>query len=106
MIDSAVMDSLKNAKECMGKNDLITAVKNWRECLKYDPQNREAKNALAENQSQIKSLRDKSYLEGLGAYGKEDIEGAVLKWKDVLILDPNYEKAQLNIEKAERKKQR
>lgn len=106
LIAKSVKKSLEDAKTFTIEKNWVLAVKSWRACLKNDPQNQEAYNGLKEYQNEIKELRDKVYLEGLEAYGKDDMSLAISKWQDVLILDPQYEKAQLNIEKASRKKQK
>ena len=106
LIEKSIKTSLDMANRYYTENKLVEAVKEWRNCLKLDPKNIEANACLKKYESEIKELRDKLYLEGLEAYGKEDTVTAVSKWEDVLILDPDYEKAQLNIEKAKRKSQK
>jgi len=95
--------AIDKAELCVKDGNWVEAAKQWRLCLSINPKGVKAEAALEKYSGELKAERDRLYLEGLEAYGKEDIDTAIAKWKDVLILDPEYQKAQLNILKATRK---
>src|SRR3989339_234073 len=104
LVESSRKVYLDSASRFADAKDWLNMAKELRDCLRIDPENRKAMELLEKYQTEIFELRDKVYLDGLEAYGREDIDTAILKWNDVLILDPSFEKAGLNIKKAARKK--
>jgi tetratricopeptide (TPR) repeat protein len=102
-ITKTVQQTKAKGDECVAKADWVGAVREWRLCLSVDPKNKDALAGLEKYSPEIKAERDRLYLEGLESYGKEEIDTAIAKWKDVLVLDPDHQKAQLNILKATRK---
>jgi tetratricopeptide (TPR) repeat protein len=106
MVDSIKKTSLSSALRFADAKDWVNMSKEARNCLSIEPNNQDAINLLTKYRNERYELRDKLYLEGLDAYSNDDLDTAIAKWKDVLALDPNYEKATLNINKAIRKKQK
>ena len=94
---------IESAQKCAEKREWLNTARNLRNCLKIDTNNKQAKEILKKYKSELMECRDDLYLDGLEAYGKEKIEEAIMDWKAVLIIDPEHQKAQLNISKASRK---
>jgi tetratricopeptide (TPR) repeat protein len=103
MIKNAESISISNAENFILKSDLLNAVREWRKALKVNSGNKDVSEKLAKYKDEIKALKEKIYLEGLDSYGNEDYEKAISKWREVIVLEPECEKALLNITKAERK---
>ena len=104
LVESSRKVYLDSASRFADAKDWLNMSKELRDCLRIDPENKTALELLSAHQPEMFEARDKLYLEGLEAYGKEDLDTAILKWNSVLILDPSFEKASLNIKKAARKK--
>ena len=57
------------------------------------PDSAEAKTLLAEASRKV---ADRRYKEGLVAFQRQDLDGAIAAWNKVLAIDPGYKDAQLN----------
>ncbi len=92
------------------------AEREFRLALKYDPSLSQARNYLNEIEAKRKAKPAKAekkkpspkeieelYLKGVQAYVKGNYEEAIQYWEEVLKLDPNHEKAKLNIRRAKKK---
>ncbi|HAD05441.1 MAG: hypothetical protein A2091_00655 [Desulfuromonadales bacterium GWD2_61_12] len=90
------------------RGDLVRAEGAFAEALALDPFFAAAKTAMEQlaQQKQPAALPgddERLYLRGIEFYTRGKYEEAVSLWQQVLILNPNHEKARMNIEKARRK---
>ncbi|MFH1073639.1 MAG: hypothetical protein V1752_00980 [Candidatus Firestonebacteria bacterium] len=104
LVESSRKIYLDSALRFADAKDWLNMSRELRDCLRIDPGNRQAPELFEKYRTEVYEVRDKLYLDGLEAYGREDIDTAIAKWNSVLILDPSFEKASLNIKKAGRKK--
>ena len=104
LVESSRKVYLDSSSRFADAKDWLNMAKELRDCLRIDPGNKRALEALIKYQTEMNEVRDKLYLDGLEAYGREDVDTAIAKWNSVLVLDPTFEKATLNIKKAARKK--
>jgi len=92
----------------LDRGDLIRAEAVFNEALALDPYLAAAKNSM-EQLAQLKQPvgkpgdAERLYLRGIEAYTKGKYEDAVKLWQQVLLINPQHEKARVNIEKARRK---
>lgn len=103
LVETSRKSYLDNAARFAASKDWLNMCRELRNCLRIDPENAKAADMLKQFKAETEEIKERLYLEGLEAYGREDAAVAIAKWNDVLILDPLYEKATLNVKKAERK---
>jgi tetratricopeptide (TPR) repeat protein len=107
-VDSKVTPYLKKGKAFFDSGNMDEAIVLFQKALKADPGNQLAKRYLSKvdykrKQATIAKAIKKNYLNGLDAYTKGRYKLAMDEWNNVLELDPEHEKAKLNIGKAKRK---
>jgi len=88
---------ISQAKGFEDKKSFDKAIALYKEALKYDPTNKEAKEGLARIES------EKLYLLGAQAYVNGDYQTAIYYFNKALKLDPNNEKANEGKARAEEK---
>ncbi|TYO99913.1 tetratricopeptide repeat protein [Geothermobacter ehrlichii] len=99
---------LTAGEKAIGRGDYQEAEARLRQALALDPYSTATKEKL----KRLRELRrtgltpkdvPRLYLEGIDLYTRGHYEEAVRTWRQVLNLDPDHEKARMNIEKARRK---
>ena len=107
-LQSTINSHVDTANQALAEGDFKSAETSFRKALSLDPYNRSAKSGI----QRIEQIRltgakpgdeDKLYLSGIEHYTKGKYAEAVAVWEKVLVLDPDYTKAKMNIEKAKRK---
>jgi tetratricopeptide (TPR) repeat protein len=84
-------------------NDLTSALLRWKEILLMDPENGIAQKQLRINLPQLPQIIDVLNKKGLQNYIQNRLKEAIANWENVLILDPNHEKAKKHIQRASEK---
>jgi tetratricopeptide (TPR) repeat protein len=103
-IQSLIQANLKKAKEFYSSGNLFSSEEYFRIVLRYDPGNKEAKSYIKKIEKGGKQEdADNWYLKGIDAYTKNQFKLAISYWNRCLSIDPNYEKASKNIERAQKK---
>lgn len=103
-IESIKQDNLKKAKQFYSQGDMFSAEEHFRIVLQYDAGNKEAKSYISKIESKGKEKdADKWYLKGIDAYTNHNYKLAISYWERCLEIDPEYEKAKKNIERARKK---
>ena len=103
-IKALVKSNLNKAKEYYNKGNLFSSEEHFRIVLRYDPRNKEAKSYLNKiEKGGQKEDADKWYLKGIDAYTKNKYKLAISYWNRCLSIEPDYEKAKKNIERAQKK---
>ena len=90
------------------KGRFSAAESGYRKVLELDPYHAEAIEALERidktRQSDVQEGdQQQLYLTGIQLYTKGQYNDAIDSWQKVLLLDPDHEKAQMNIKKSRRK---
>jgi len=95
--------------ECYRKGDLAGTLREWEAALAAMPQDAALKAELARVRSQAEEEREKlrrraqaRYEDGLAAYQRGEVDGALAAWKETLEMDSEHEKARANIRRVER----
>jgi len=107
-VDSKVTPYLEKGKSFFDSGNMDEAIVLFQKALRADPGNQLAKRYLSKvdykrKQAAITEAIKRNYLSGLDAYTKGRYKLAMDEWTKVLELDPEHEKAKLNIGKAKRK---
>lgn len=102
-MENEIRELSNQAAVCWRRGEKISAVKCWREILKIAPKNRPALRKLKINASQISALSNDLYLKGVQKYVENNLVEAISLWEDVLILDPENEKAGKHLSQAKDK---
>jgi tetratricopeptide (TPR) repeat protein len=103
-IGKIVQQNLKKAKQYYTAGNLFSSEEYFHIVLRYDPTNKEAKSYLEKIEKGGKQEdADKWYLKGIDAYTKHKYELAISYWERCLSIDPGYDKARKNIERARKK---
>lgn len=103
-INKLVQSNLKKAKKYYDQGNMFSSEEYFRIVLRYDSRNKEAKSYL-KRIAMIgeKGDADKWYLKGIDAYTKNQFKLAISYWNRCLSVEPDYEKAKKNIERAKKK---
>jgi len=103
-----VKTRIAQATDLMAKGDYPAAVVVLEDVLKADPTNEDAQKQLRKAQARLQSQKegetgkrdstrraqvDRLLSEGMDAYQKKDIQTAVQRWNEVLLIDPTNQKA-------------
>jgi len=103
-ISALVQANLKKAKEYYQKGNMFSSEEYFRIVLRYDPGNAKAKSYIKKIERGGKHEdADKWYLKGIDAYIKHQYKLAISYWNRCLTIDPEYEKAKKNMERARKK---
>ncbi len=103
-IAKIVKQNLAKAKQYYTAGNLFSSEEYFRIVLRYDPNNKEAKSHIQKIEKGGKQEdADKWYLKGINAYTKHQYKLAISYWERCLSIDPGYEKAGKNIERARKK---
>ncbi len=102
-MEDEITELSDKAAVCWHKGDKISAVKFWRKIVKIDPKNPRALKKLKIHDSEIRTLSNNLYLDGVQKYVENNLVEAISLWKDVLILDPENEKAYKHLNRAKDK---
>ena len=107
-INKTVNPFMAKGKTLFKDGDINGAVLEFHKAIVVDPGNFEAKRYLSKVDEKkakgiVKGALKKRYLNGLDAYTKGNYDKSIIDWNSVLELDPDHEKALLNIDKAKRK---
>jgi len=97
-----------DANRALKENRFSAAESGYRKVLELDPYHAEAIEALERidktRQSDVQEGdQQQLYLTGIQLYTKGQYNDAIDSWQKVLLLDPDHEKAQMNIKKSRRK---
>ena len=88
----------------MKKERYVDAESKFRKILYYNPRHRKALQMVKAIEKKREILKKEYlreyYIRGIEAYAHEDYEEAIFWWEKVLQIDPNFEKARRNIERA------
>ncbi|TES89806.1 MAG: PorV/PorQ family protein [Candidatus Cloacimonadota bacterium] len=103
-IKKLIQSNLKKAKEFYKQGKMFSSEEYFRIVLRYNSGNKEAKSYL-KRIAMIgeKEDADKWYLKGIDAYTKNQFKLAISYWNRCLSIEPEYEKAKKNIERAKKK---
>ena len=105
-IAKIVQTNLNKAKRYYAKGDTFSSEEHFRIVLRYEPNNKEAKNYIKKIEKSAKEEdADKWYLKGIDAYTKNQFKLAISYWERCLSIDPKYGKAEKNIQRAKKKLQ-
>jgi tetratricopeptide (TPR) repeat protein len=100
-IQEVVSVHISIGKEKFNKGEYLTAEKEFRYVLAFDPKNSAAANYLDRIDERIrKNDVDALYRMGIEAYTQEHYEVAIDLWKQVLKVNPNHKDSIRNIERA------
>lgn len=107
-VDSKVTPYLEKGKSLFDSGNMSAAIVLFQKALRADPGNLVAKRYLSkvdsnQREEAVSKAIKKNYLDGLSAYTKGKYEVAMEEWTKVLELDPDHEKATLNLDKVRRK---
>jgi tetratricopeptide (TPR) repeat protein len=103
-IAKIVRQNLKKAKEYYTAGKLFSSEEYFRIVLRYDPANKEAKSYIQKIEKGGKEEdADSWYLKGIDAYTKHKYKLAISYWERCLSIEPGYDKAKKNIERARKK---
>lgn len=103
-IENIKQTNLKEAKQFYSQGDMFSAEEHFRIVLQYDAGNKEAKSYISKIEGKGKEKdADKWYLKGIDAYTNHNYKLAISYWERCLEIDPGYEKAKKNIERARKK---
>jgi tetratricopeptide (TPR) repeat protein len=102
-IQQEIAEWLQDAREALQNEEWVNAVKLWRQVLKLEPDNAVALQQLDFNQMKIRSVANDLYVTGVNNYVQNKLSEAVQNWKDLLVLDPDNQKAKKHLESVKRK---
>ncbi len=95
---------LIEGEELLKKERYVDAESKFRKILYYNPRHRKALQMVKAIEKKREILKKEYlreyYIRGIEAYAHEDYEEAIFWWEKVLQIDPNFEKARRNIERA------
>lgn len=103
-IAKVVQQNLAKAKQFYTAGNLFSSEEYFRIVLRYDPNNKEALSYIKKiEKGGKKEDADSWYLKGIDAYTKHKYKLAISYWERCLSIDPGYDKAKMNIERARKK---
>lgn len=102
-MEKEIRDLLQQAKMCLQSKDLVSAVRKWKQILKMDPENQDAREHLETNKAKMAATANELYLKGVQNYVENKLVEAFSDWDDVLVLDPQNQKAAENLERVRKK---
>ncbi|MBN1594530.1 hypothetical protein JW933_01250, partial [candidate division FCPU426 bacterium] len=95
--------SLDRAAAALGQNDLLAAVKAWRETLQLDPHHHTALGMLRDFDHDIREEAKQLYLKGMELYVRAEYAQAINAWKTALVFDPTNAKYKDSIAQTQKK---
>ncbi len=107
-MDRQLSELLGQGKKALASGDIEGARALWQKLLAMDPYHRKALEEM-ERLSELKKSglqpgdKQRLYLKGIEFYTQGRYEEAISLWDRVLILQPDHDKARMNIDKARRK---
>ncbi|MEE9591025.1 MAG: tetratricopeptide repeat protein, partial [Thermodesulfobacteriota bacterium] len=107
-LDKATAPLIKKAVGAYNKGEIDGAILGFKRVLNIDPTNQLAKRYLGKidktkARKAVEKEVERHYLSGIELYTDGKYLDAIKSWEKVLELDPQHQKALLNIEKAKRK---
>jgi tetratricopeptide (TPR) repeat protein len=107
-LDKTTEPLIKKAVSAYNKGKINGAILDFKRVLNIDPTNQLAKRYLGKidktkARKAIEKEVERHYLSGIELYTDGKYLDAIKRWETVLELDPQHQKARLNIEKAKRK---
>ncbi len=94
---------LQDAREAWQAEKWVEAVRLWRRILRIDANQTQALQQLEVNQMKIRLVANDLYVKGVNNYVQNRWNDAIQNWKDLLVLDPENQKAKKHMESIERK---
>jgi tetratricopeptide (TPR) repeat protein len=94
---------LSEADEDWEDEKWVDAVKLWRRVLNIDSRQPNAQQALEDNAEKIQSLANELYVKSVDNYVQNRFNEAISNWRQILILDPDNQKAKKHLESVKRK---
>jgi len=98
-----ITEALESARGGWEDENWVEAVRAWRQVLKIDPGNAQALQALETNQMKIRLVANDLYMLGVNNYVQNKLSEAIQNLKDLLVLDPENQKAKKHLESVKRK---
>jgi tetratricopeptide (TPR) repeat protein len=102
-MQSEINSMLQDAREAWQAEKWVDAVRLWRRILRIDANQVQALQQLEVNQMKIRLVANDLYVKGVNNYVQNRWNEAIQNWKDLLVLDPDNQKARKNMESIERK---
>lgn len=93
-IDAAVNSHMEKASAFLLNNQYSAAISEWQKVLKYQPQNKQAQDFIADAKVKLGTEVEKLYSLGKTYKQKGDTLQALNEWNQALEMDPNNEKVQ------------
>lgn len=103
-VDDLVEDLLRLADRDWGNGQYLNAVKKWRQVLDISGGQPRALACLTANRTKLDELADQYYRRGVEQYIQNDLDAAVVTWQNVIMLDPNNEKALRHLDQVKKKR--
>jgi tetratricopeptide (TPR) repeat protein len=91
----------RNALAAEESGDPYTALRYDLAAVETDPDHREAREHMARLRARLAPRVDDLVEDGRIAFGREDLEGALERWRRALLIDPDHERARDWTERAE-----
>jgi tetratricopeptide (TPR) repeat protein len=98
-----ISENLAAARDEWENENWVEAVRAWRQVLKIDPENIQALQDLETNQMKIRQVANDLYMLGVNNYVENKLTEAIENLKDLLVLDPDNQKAKKHLESVKRK---
>jgi tetratricopeptide (TPR) repeat protein len=99
----AVQTALGKAALALSSDNLLAAVRAWREVLYLDPRQEAALTMLRNYEYQIREHARQGYLQGMEFYARGDYQDALARWEDARILTPGDNKISDSIGQTRKK---
>ena len=105
--EGRMQESLKKhlllARKYRERGELAREILEWRAALRVDEECEEARRERDAALAKAPDEANRLYRLGLDLYGANKIEEAIETWKSVIELDPHHDRAEMALQKAERK---
>ncbi len=99
-IDSAINSHMQKASNFLLNNQYSDAISEWQKVLKYQSDNKQAHEFIADAQSKLDTEVEKHYVAGKSFYKNGNSIEALSEWNEALKMDPTNEKVVTAVKNA------
>jgi tetratricopeptide (TPR) repeat protein len=92
----------RSGRQAEASGDPYRAIRDYKEALRIDPRHASAKRRLTEIRAELAPRVPGLYEQGKRYFQDEDLEKALVVWRNALLIAPNDQRTKENVDRAER----